>query len=88
MNRLRLLFAIVMWRVQCSFLWPLWRRWVLRTNFMGGRGIDWMPVRCEDCGWAGPLRWACHTYRGGFYDDDDVEPSDECPQCGWELFPE
>lgn len=44
------------------------------------RTTAWDPVRCPGCGWAGPLRWAFHTYRAS--GDDDVEACDECPECG------
>lgn len=82
-NVLRYSVARLMWLFQCSPLWVLWRRWICRTNYMGGRRIDWTPVVCEECGWRGPLRWTWHTYHG--CDEEDVEPVDECPGCGMEV---
>lgn len=79
MNRLRYWLACMLWRFQCSCFWSWWRWYVCRTNYMGGRRIDWMPVRCEECGWMGPLRWCYHGYAA--CGDDDVEPQDECPRC-------
>ena len=58
------------------------------------RRTDPTPVKCEDCGWQGLAKDAVHTYRGigifftpdGY--DEDVEPVDECPECGSEnLIP-
>jgi hypothetical protein len=34
------------------------------------------PMRCESCGWAGPLRWAKHVYSSWM---DESEPVTECP---------
>lgn len=79
MNRLRHFVAVLMWRVQCSWLWRF--RFVRGAAYHGGRHIDWAPCRCEECGWRGPVRWTCHTYE----DDgsgEDVCPVDECPKCG------
>ena len=59
------------------------------------RHDDPTPIKCEDCGWQGLAKDAVHTYRGtgvqitmnGQY-DEDVEPVDECPECGNEnLIP-
>jgi len=55
----------------------------MRWAWMWGRHDSPEPVECFECGWAGPRRWAVHTY----YPDgwDDVEPVDECPRCGYEI---
>lgn len=79
-NTLRWWLAVAMWRFQSSRFWILWRRWICGTNYMGGRSIDWTPTRCDECGWRGPERWCFHTYHGCA--EDDVEPVDECPECG------
>jgi hypothetical protein len=82
-NCLRYVLACLMWSWQCS---PA-RRLLIRLLFwpcgvvIGGRHVDWMPMRCEECGWRGPLRWTFHTYE----DDgsgEDVTALDECPKCG------
>ena len=71
----QLLVAHALWWVQCH---NPWRR-------IAGRSEDWEPTYCDEgCGWAGPRRWAIHTY-----EDDgtgkDVVPFDECPKCGAEV---
>jgi len=46
-----------------------------------GRREDTTPVVCERCGWKGTVKDSVHTY----HDDgtgEDVEPTDECPNCG------
>lgn len=79
MNTLRKLIASLMWRLQCC---DFVRRHVFRWgNLGGGRHVDWQPLRCLECGWIGPTRWAFHTYE----DDgsgEDVCAVDECPKCG------
>jgi len=48
-------------------------------------------IKCEECGWQGKIKEAIHTYCGtgayvtpdGNY-DEDIEPVDECPECGSE----
>lgn len=50
---------------------------------MWGRRESPEAIRCEECGWGGPLRWAVHTYQGDGC--GDVEPVDECPKCGAEV---
>jgi len=45
------------------------------------RRDDPTPVKCNRCGWTGMIKDMAHTYR----DDgsgEDVEPVDECPECG------
>jgi len=56
-----------------------------------GRHEDPTPIKCEECGWEGQAKDAIHTYTGtGVYitdsgqPDEDVEPVDECPECGSE----
>ena len=62
--------------------WRCRREWA----FMWGRWESPKPVRCRDCGWAGPLRWSIHTYQAAGW--DDVEPVDRCPHCyGDDLSP-
>ena len=56
-------------------------RWV--TNPGHGRHTDPHPVMCPICLWAGPVRWLKHGYAA--CGEDDVEPVDECPRCGYEL---
>ena len=67
--------ACILWWLQCRG----WLRWFL--PYAGGRHIDWMPVRCDECGWMGPLRWCVHTYHGNCL-GDCIEPRDDCPNCG------
>ena len=45
---------------------------------------DPTPVRCEECGWQGPIKDCYHGYfsypvndKGDF----DTEPMDYCPKC-------
>lgn len=59
------------------------RRIAWRCAFAWGRRECPEPVVCERCGWAGPRRWARHSYQ----DDGcgDVEPVDKCPKCGEEV---
>lgn len=86
-NLFRFLLAAV-W----MFLWGTWRWLYMRPRyiaFLWGRHESPEAVLCESCGWAGPLRWAVHTYRAA--GDDDVEGIDECPRCGheeslWPIF--
>ena len=89
MNTLRLILA-----VPWTLLWGTlrWARYLCRlpghyrprncrrAAFSWGRHDSPKAVRCERCGWAGPLRWTRHTY--GPVGNDDVEPVDECPRCG------
>lgn len=49
----------------------------------GGRHSDPDAIRCE-FGWGGMRRWAVHTY-GDDGTGEDVEPVDECPDCGEEI---
>lgn len=62
-----------------------WRGWLARRlPNGGGRHVDPDPIWCRRCLWAGPRRWAFHTYQ----DDgsgEDVEPVDLCPRCGAEV---
>ena len=39
-------------------------------------------VQCDDCGWRGMVKDCVHTYRGIAGSEGDVEPVDECPECG------
>jgi hypothetical protein len=55
--------------------WGCRRQWA----FMWGQCESPKAVRCQECGWAGPLRWAIHTYQAAGW--DDVEPVDRCPYC-------
>lgn len=82
MNFLRYHLARFMWWVQCFRRWHILYH-LCHWPYHGGRHFDWMPCRCEDCGWRGPLRWTFHTYRA--CGDDDTEPSDECPVCFSEV---
>jgi hypothetical protein len=52
-------------------------------GWMWGRRESPEPIRCDECGWGGPRRWAVHTYHACCC--DDVEPVDECPCCGAEV---
>jgi len=56
------------------------KRWRQRMAFSWSRWASPKPMRCGECGWVGPLRWAVHTYAAAGY--DDVEPVDNCPSCG------
>ena len=50
---------------------------------MWGRRGSPEPIKCEDCGWAGMIRWSVHAYEyDGF---DDVVPVDYCPKCKKEI---
>lgn len=78
---LRWLLASLLWRfqrfaVRYHFWWFFW-------SYAGGRHIDWTPVWCDRCWWAGPLRWAVHDYQDT--GDGDVALVDECPRCGAEV---
>lgn len=53
------------------------------NNRFQSRTTDWTPIICERCLWAGPRRWAVHTYAQ--IGEDDVCPIDECPRCGAEI---
>ena len=55
----------------------------VRWAWMWGRRTSPEPIRCIECGWGGPRRWAVHTY--GPVGHDDVEPVDECPKRGAEV---
>jgi hypothetical protein len=69
-----------------TLIWRSWRMWQwYRTkhfNLKYGWGLSnyWgrrespEPVRCIDCGWAGPRRWAYHS-----------DLYDECPKCRKEI---
>lgn len=71
----------------------VWWRWhgrpllglpQLRRPVIYGRHINPDPIICRCCLWAGPRRWAYHTYQ----DDgsgEDVEAIDQCPRCGGEI---
>lgn len=75
------LFAVV-W----TALWGTWNWWFYdRWNFMWGRRYSPEPVRCIECGWAGPRRWTNHTYHDAGLMREEVEPADECPSCGAEI---
>lgn len=89
MNILRLILACV-WTIA----WGLYRYAVAaaawenadwacrpswRDSFVWGRRESPKPVRCTECGWTGPGRWAKHTYRSDGF--GDVDPVDECPRC-------
>lgn len=78
---LRWLFAYVWWYLASTKkqLAGIEKRW----SFMFSRHDDPMPIICPRCLWAGPRRWATHTYHGVF--DSEVEAADECPRCGWEI---
>jgi uncharacterized Zn finger protein len=45
-----------------------------------GRREDPSPIECRQCGWTGRVMDAVHTYQPDGM--DDVEPVDNCPQCG------
>jgi hypothetical protein len=88
MNILRLIVA-VLW----TLFWGTdrWLRYESRHSefkmgrreaFMWGRRESPKAMRCEDCGWIGPLRWAVHTYRNDGC--GDVEGVDLCPRCNAE----
>jgi hypothetical protein len=72
-------------RLRIYFRCATYAGWVAwRNAFAWGRRECPEPVVCEECGWAGPRRWVFHAYQ----DDgsgEDVEPVDECPNCGREI---
>lgn len=78
---LRWMFAYAWWYLASvkKQLSGIEKRW----SFMFGRHDDPSPVICSRCLWAGPRRWTIHTYHSCGI--DDVEPTDECPRCGWEI---
>jgi hypothetical protein len=85
-NRLMLRYApALLMAAAWTLAWGLYRRVWLRMwgAFLWGRHDSPAPTVCWECGWAGPLRRAVHTYAA--CDVDDVEPVDECPQCGKEI---
>lgn len=43
---------------------------------------DPTPIQCEDCGWRGKVMDCIHTYYEIPGTEGDVEPADECPDCG------
>ena len=59
-------------------------RWSTKWNALWNCRVSPRPYRCTDCGWAGPLRWATHTYeRAG---DDDISGVSLCPRCGTDAL--
>jgi hypothetical protein len=50
--------------------------------FMWGRHNSPKAIFCEECGWAGPLRWMVHGYSLDC-SGEDVTPEDTCPKCGY-----
>lgn len=80
------------WYPVCRLHWWIrshaWTVFWFTRHFLplgGGRREDTDPVYCPRCLWAGPTRWLVHTYTGGWDEDSDVEPVDECPRCGTEV---
>ncbi len=74
-----------------TLAWGSWRwlrachlPWLRVAAFMWGRRESPEPVACHRCGWGGFTRWLIHTYEA--CGDDDVEPRDECPRCGQEVW--
>lgn len=49
---------------------------------MCGRRNDPTEVECQDCGWKGQRKDMVHDYAQ--IDEEEVEPIDECPECGSE----
>ncbi len=80
MNVLRLCLAVawtVVWGTARWLKMGLAKRrsWA----FSWGRHDSPKAMRCAECGWRGPLRWAVHTYEASGW--DDVEPVGRCPRC-------
>jgi hypothetical protein len=85
LNLLRLILAVAWTLAWGAVRWlkylrsyPGWPRRV-QLAFRWGRRESPKAVRCQECGWTGPLRWAIHSYEAS--GDDDVEPVDRCPSC-------
>lgn len=56
---------------------------------MESRYTDNTPVECLNCGWQGLVSECVHTYSGiVFGEEEDVEPSDECPNCNSDYLVE
>lgn len=66
-----------------GYCFPVFKvtRYVLPLH--SGRHDDTNPIICLRCMWAGPRRWAVHTYAS--VDIEDVAAVDECPRCGMEI---
>ena len=86
-NMLRLILALA-WALSwgtCRWIkYAFWGQAKARTlAFPWNRRQSPVAMICA-CGWAGPLRWAIHTYaRGGGYAFDDTgEAVDVCARCG------
>jgi len=70
------------WMKCTSRLHGWWRS--RQLAFTWGRRESPKAMRCQECGWTGPLRWAAHTYEAAGW--DDVEPVDRCPSCHAEAL--